>query len=272
MDRKYLHTVLALVLLNLGIAGCGDNSTGTTDEEPPSLPNLEYSQPDVSYFENTTVKAKSASESFFTAQNTVLGYSSLSSIGFLYGNILESAPEGDASFNEGVWEWTYSYSFEGASSEMRVTAQESGNSISWAVYISYSDGEVSIENYKLMEGTTQNDGLAGTWTFNTFDDQSDTPIPFLTSSWVTDGESESEITIEILDDNSGSNGNVTISFDKVGAEFLMLVTMEEAGSENIEIGWNTDTKLGYIQQGSNEPLCWDSSNNTVVDVECEIPG
>jgi hypothetical protein len=121
-----------------------------------------------------------------------------------------------------------------------------------------------------MEGTTQNDGLTGSWTFNTFDDQSDTPIPFLTSSWVTDGESESEITIEILGD--GSSGDVTISYDKAGSEFLMLVTQDEAGSENIEIGWNTDTNLGYIQLGSDEPLCWDSSNNTVVDVTCSIPG
>jgi len=270
MYRKFLHSFLAIAIITFTFTACGDNSTGTTEEEPPALPNLEYSQPDVSYFENTNAPMKSVSNNFLAAKNTVLSFSSLSSIGQLYGNILETAPEGEASFSDGVWEWTYSYSFEGASSEMRITAEESGNSISWAVYLSYSDGQVTIENYKLMEGTTQNDGLTGNWTFNSFETDSSTPVPFLTSNWVTDGESESEITIEIL--GEGSNGGVTISFDKAGAEFLMLVNSESAGGENIEIGWNTDTNLGYIQQGSEGPLCWDSSNNTVVDITCSMPG
>lgn len=271
MNRKYIPIILAVALLNFGLAGCGDNSTGATDEEPPSLPNLEYSQPDVSYFENTNVPAKSISNNFLTAKSTVMGYSSISSLVMLYGNILSTAPQEEASFNDGIWEWIYSYSIEGTTSEMRITAEESGGSISWAVYWTFSDGEVNVEDYKLMEGTSQNNGLTGNWIFNSFEAESNTPIPFLTSSWVTDGENESEINIEILD-GSSSDGDVSISFDKVGAEFLMLVTVEEASSENVEIGWNTDTNLGYIQQGSDDPLCWDSSNNTVVDTECSIPG
>ena len=266
MNRKFLQSFLAIAIITFTFTACGDNSTGTTEEEAPELPNLEYSQPDVSYFENTNVSTKSVSNNFLAAKSTVLSFSSLSSIGMLYGNILETAPEGEASFSDGVWEWTYSYSFQGASSEMRITAEESGSSISWAVYLSYSDGEVTIENYKLMEGTTQNDGLTGNWTFNSFETESSTPVPFLTSSWVTDGESESEITIEILGD--GSNGGIAISFDKADAEFLMLVNSQSAGDDDTEIGWNIDTNLGYIQQGTEEPLCWDSSNNTVVDVTC----
>ncbi|MDX1585827.1 MAG: hypothetical protein R3222_03750 [Balneolaceae bacterium] len=265
MYRKSSITILTFVIaIFFGITACGDNSTSVTEEEPPALPNLEYSQPDVSYFENTTVKLKSASQNFLTAKSTVLSFSSLSSIGMLYGNILQSAPQGEGSLNDGTWEWTYSYNYQGASSEMRVTAQESGNSISWAVYWSYSDSEVTIEDYKLMEGTTQNDGLTGNWTFNSFGAESSTPIPLLTSSWVTDGEGESEIDIEILDDSSG---DVAISYDKAGSEFLMQVTFE-TGGDNTEIGWNTETNLGYIQLGSDAPLCWDSSNNTVVDISC----
>lgn len=265
MYRKLISTVLATAIVIFGLTACGDNSTGATEEEAPTLPNLEYSQPDVSYFENTTVKAKSASQNFSTAKSTVLSFSSISSIGLLYGNILESAPQGEGSLNNGTWEWTYSYNYQGASSEMRVTAQETGNSISWEVYWSYSDNEVTIEDYKLMEGSTQNDGLMGNWTFNSFETESNTPIPFLTSNWVTDGESESEITIEILDNSSG---DITISYDKVSTDFLMQVTGEGTGGDTIEIGWNTETNLGYIQMGSDAPLCWDSSNNTVVDISC----
>lgn len=265
MYRKLIFTVLAIATATLVLTACGDNSTGATEEEAPALPNLEYSQPDVSYFENTTVKTKSASQNFLMAKSMVLSYGSISSIGMLYGSILESAPQGEGSFNNGTWEWTYSYNYQGASSEMRVTAQENGNAISWAVYWSYSDTEVTIEDYKLMEGTTQNDGLTGNWTFNSFEAESNTPVPFLTSNWVTDGEGESEITIEILDNSSG---NITISYDKVSTDFLMIVTGEGTGGNDVEIGWNTDTNLGYIQQGTDTPLCWDSSNNTVVDISC----
>lgn len=268
MFKNLMHSILVIAILSFGLTACGDNSTGTTEEQPPGLPNLEYSQPDVSYFENTNVKTKSASENFLTAKGTVLSYSSISSIGLLYTGILQSVPQGEATFSNGVWEWVFSYNYQGASSEMRMTAEESGNSISWDVFWSYSDSEVTIENYKLMEGTTQNNGLTGNWIYNSFEAESSTPVPFLTSSWVTDGESESEIIIEILDESSG---DVTISYDKVGAEFLMLVD-QGAAAENTEIGWNTDSNLGYIQLGSNAPLCWDSSNNTVVDITCSTPG
>ncbi len=118
-----------------------------------------------------------------------------------------------------------------------------------------------------MEGTTQNDGLTGNWTFNSLEPESNTPIPFVTSSWVTDGEEESDITIELLD-SSDSSGNITITYDKSGSEFLMLIEMEELGSDNIEIGWNTETNFGYFQEGNNDPLCWDSSSGTVVDTTC----
>lgn len=268
MLKNTLIKLIAFAVLILFISACGDNGTEATEGEAPSLPNLEYSQPDISYFENTQVQGKSNSNNYLAARNTVLGFSNLGNIGIIYGNILATAPQGEVTFNDGLWEWSYGYSFQGVSSEMRITASENGNSTSWAVYWSFNDGtDMGFEDYKLMEGTTENDGLTGNWTFNSLEPESSTPIPFVTSSWVTDGEEESDITLELLD-STDSSDNITITYDKSGSEFLMLIELEEPGSENIEIGWNTETNLGYFQEGDSDPLCWDSSSGIAVDSSC----
>ncbi len=135
MLKNTVIKLLAFAGLILFISACGDNGTEATEAEAPSLPNLEYLQPDISYFENTQVQGKSNSNNFLAARNTVLGFSGLSSIVTIYGNILTTAPQGEVSFNDGLWEWSYNYSFEGLSSEIRIEASENGNSTSCILVI-----------------------------------------------------------------------------------------------------------------------------------------
>lgn len=271
MFNRKIRLTAALVVLTVALSACGDSGTNASEDTPPELPNLEYSQPDVSYFQNNSVKAKSASPNYLAAQSIVLGFSGLNNIGQLYGGFISSAPSGEASFNDGVWEWTYSYSYAGASSEMRLTAEESGDATSWSLFWSFNDGQGnSVENYNLMNGTVQNDGLSGDWTWNSLDPETNTPIPVLTSSWIADGESEHTVDVEVFGEDSG-NVESTINFDQSGNDFMMVVN--NAGtSSDIEIYWNPETGFGYIDEGTNERLCWDSSSTTIEDVDCSEAG
>lgn len=270
----FKNIFLKLFVITVAIfffSACGDNGTDAIEEDPPALPNLEYSQPDVSYFENTTVQPKSSSNNFLAARNIALSFSGLSNIGNIYGSLISSAPEEEVSFNDGVWEWSYGYSFEGISSEVRITARETSNNVTWVVYVSYDDGQgTSIEDYKYMEGTTQNDGLMGGWTFYSPELNTETPVPYLEANWETDGDTESDIAIEIMGED-GSSGNILINYGKSGNEFLMEIQPADESGDS-DIFWNPEDGYGYIIQGNEEPLCWDSSSEPVVDVSCSELG
>jgi hypothetical protein len=268
MLAKKLKNIAVLLIFAVSLSACGDNGTGADEGNPPQVPDLEFSQPDFSYFQNNTVQGKSVSNNYLAAQSIVLGFSGVTSIGQIYGGFLSSAPQNEASLEDGVWEWAYSYSYMGASSEMRMTAEESGGATSWAVYWSFSDGQGnSVEDYNIMNGTIQNDGLSGDWTFNSLDPETNNEVPAYTSSWIADGEGEHSLDLEIFDESS-SSVETLINFDKTGDEFLMTAS----GSSAVEVSWNPDSGLGYIQQDMSDPLCWDSSGATIVDVECSALG
>ncbi len=272
MLKNTVIKLIAFVVLILFISACGDNGTEATEGETPSLPNLEYSQPDISYFQNAKIKTKENSTNYNLAQSIVLGLSGLISIGQIYSGFLESAPSNESSFSDGVWEWSYSYSYGGLNSSMRLTAEESGSQISWALYWSFDDGQGnSIEDYMVMEGTTRNDGLEGEWFFNSLNPDTNTPFTILHSSWMTDGETEKEILIELFEEGN-PDGTITVNYDQNGNDFLMNASFPDDSESNYEIFWNPEAEFGYIQQGTEEALCWDSSSSEVVNIDCsELP-
>lgn len=268
MLAKKLYKIAALLIVAVSLSACGDSGTGAEEGNPPQVPDLEYAQPDFSYFQNNTVQGKSASNNYLMAQSFALGISGVTSLGQIYGGFLNSAPQNEASLNDGVWEWTYSYSYMGASSEMLMTAEESGGATNWAIYWSFDDGQGnSIQNYNVMNGTIENDGLSGDWTFNSLNPETNSSVPVLTSDWIADGEGEHAIDIEIYDEDTSSIETV-INFDKTGDEFLMTAS----GNSTTEVFWNPETGLGYVQQGTSAPLCWDSSGTTIEDVDCSALG
>lgn len=272
MFTKRLKYFAALCVVAVGLSACGDSGTNATEEDPPEIPKLEYSQPDVSYFNNNSVQNKSASNSYLSAQSMVLGYSTMTSLGQIYGGFLESAPENEASFENGVWEWSYSYNYGGVTSEMRMTAEESGGSTNWSLFWSFDNGQgESIEDYNIMNGTIQNDGLSGDWTFNSMNPENSVTVPILKTSWVTDGETEHSLDIEFYNEDSGSI-EATINYEQSGNDYTMTVTEAGSSSSVIVIYWNPETNLGYIQEGTGERMCWDSSGTSVVDVDCSAAG
>jgi len=87
---------------------------------------------------------------------------------------LGNAPSHSAEFKNGKWVWTYNYNYNGSSASLKLTAVENSNPEmnSWALFISYSNGNTQVNAYKFMEGTVSKDGSSGHWQINGFSGRS----------------------------------------------------------------------------------------------------
>src|SRR5699024_4921699 len=129
-------------------------------------------QPDISYFENNNMdKAPNAvsntndmapkvgaadNSNYFVASSTVFGGAVLRGLGGMYIGLFPDNNE-EAKFQNGQWVWSYEYAAEGISWSMKFTAKDLGSSIKWAMFQSYDDGEISIQDAKILEGTASKD-------------------------------------------------------------------------------------------------------------------
>lgn len=270
---KKISYALLIAVLFVGLTGCGDDSTGPdVNEDPPQMPNIEKGQPDVSFFqENNPQKAATdelnETNNYNQARMTVLWNTVFFSFGQSYGTLFSQANQEEADFNNGVWEWSYTYNFEGMSASYRTTAEEVGNSVKWATYWSYDDGQGdSVDNYNIFEGTVSNDESTGDWTFNAMDSDLQEEVPFITSTWNFTSDTEKEINLtmygDAIDDES-ANETATINFEQNGADFSM--DLNFADGEDHLVTWNTDTNVGSITS-NGETVCWDENFQ---DVSCE---
>src|SRR5699024_5239401 len=171
--RKLSH-ILFLVILFVGITGCGDNSSGidTKKDEPPAIPDLaEQVQPDISYFDADPMnkKAKSITSEmeesskiradyydevygeyshYYMAQLAITSLSFISRLGTTYFGIFQEIGD-DPDYNDGNWPWSFGHS------EFTVdfTSKEVGSSIQWTMDYSADMEDLQLDNYRVMEGT-----------------------------------------------------------------------------------------------------------------------
>lgn len=266
MTTKLTKYFLVFILM-IGMIGCGDDSgTGPDAGETPGFPELEENnQPDVSFFENNTpakaiIDGLQATDNFYTARGQVLGAAFYFAFGQVYGSFFSGADQQNAEFNNGQWEWNYSSTYEGVTVEYRITAEDLGSEMHWEMFWSYDDGQQSLVNYKLVEGTVAKDGSQGTWTFNSLNPDTNQEEPAIESSWSVTSETVRDITTKVYD----SDGlQVTVDYEEDAPEYRMTFTYTD-GSDNVEVYWNTDTSEGYVIQGTTQ-YCWDSSFQ---DVAC----
>src|SRR5699024_3793195 len=272
--RKLSH-ILFLVILFVGITGCGDNSSGidTKKDEPPAIPDLaEQVQPDISYFDADPMnkKAKSITSEmeesskiradyydevygeyshYYMAQLAITSLSFISRLGTTYFGIFQEIGD-DPDYNDGNWTWSFGHS------EFTVdfTSKEVGSSIQWTMDYSADMEDLQLDNYRVMEGTTSKDGVSGTWTFNQLRVESGSETPFIVTEWDNESATERDITTDIYDD--GSIGS-TLHYIQNGTEHMM--TLKEAGSsEDYEVFWNTDAMEGYFIDENGEKSCWNA--------------
>lgn len=271
---KRISYALLIAVLFVGLTGCGDDSSTGPDVEdnPPQIPDLtEVAQPDISYFEENNPQGQKVKgeqildnhySNFTNARFKAVFGTFFTSFGQLYMGFLNPAYDESPEFNDGQWEWSYNYSAEGESLATQFIAEDLGSSVSWAMFISYDDGQGSGYDYKVMEGTTNNDGSQGTWTFNAYEEDGTTEKPAAKTKWNVSSDTEREITTELYDDDG--TVDTTFDYEQNGVEHTMI--FEDAGSSDTDtVFWNTDTKVGYVIE-DGEKMCWDEEFQ---NVECE---
>jgi hypothetical protein len=267
--NRYIKYVAFLILI-VGLIACGDDSTGPDVDpgEPPSLPSIqsEDAQPDVSFFEEHQPKqvgtnVLSETTNYYEARNIALfqGTSSFAFAGVYSGFLMEGGRE-DAVYEDGMWVWEYSYSYETESVSLKLTAEEVANGYQWAMYWSWDDGEVSIEDYKMMEGIVSEDGNSGEWTFNAIDEQTSEERVAYTSEWEVTSDTEKNMSVNWYDETG--NSTLTVEYDEDQPEFYMTFTYPD--DPDIVLYWNTDTQEGYFEKGGDQK-CWDEN---FTDVPC----
>lgn len=263
---KKINYTFLIAILFVGLTGCGDNSTGPEEENnPPQIPDLtEVAQPDISLFEENNPQGQKANgvqvldshySNFTNARFKAIFGTFFASFGQLYMGFLNPAYDDSPDFRNGQWEWTYNYSAQGQSISIQFTAKDLGSSVHWNMFLTYDDGQGGGYNYKVMEGTTNNDGSKGSWTFNAYEEDGTTERPLAKTEWDTISDSERTINTELYNDDGTLD--TTFDYEQNGVEHTMI--FEDAGSSDVDtVFWNTNTKTGYVIE-DGEKMCWDEN-------------
>ena len=254
------YRLIFLLVLVIALAGCGkDNGVNSDPGEPPALPEIqsEAAQPDISFFEDNQPKvlAKGDTANYYAARSWAL-WQAAGTFAFAgsYSGFLMGSNNEEAVYEDGMWVWEYSYQSEEGSFTMKLTSEEVSDGYKWAMYWSYDDGETSVDNYKILEGTVSEDGSEGNWTFNSLDTETSEERVAYTSEWTVTSDTESSMRAKWYDDS----GTVTLtaSFDKEAPDHTMSYTYPN--EPNVTLYWNTDTNEGSFEQGG-ESSCWDEN-------------
>lgn len=249
--------------VSLGFLGCS-SSTGPDHGDPPSLPKLqnEKAKPDFSYFQQNNPKVSGTTMSgeysnYYLAQTSALSVSTFFSLADMYTGFMSSASSQDAKYNDGVWEWKYSYNYQGQSIEIRLTSKNVTDGYKWAMYWSYDTGTgVSFDNYKVLEGTSSQDGSNGDWTFNSLTPETNETIAVLVSQWNVTSDTKRTMSLKVYDDTGSLSG--TIVYEQDGSANTITFNSTDSGGSSITIFWDTDTQTGYFMEDGNKN-CWDSN-------------
>lgn len=249
---------LLVAVFSIGLIGCSDNSTSPeSDPEAPSIPSVESEErtPEIDLFEENEPGDESMS-AYNSARQTALGIQFSMMVLSNFDSYLTAAPaEDDASFDDGVWVWTYSQEYEEQSVDIRLTAEAVSEGIEWNMYWTFDDGNGnSYEDAHILGGIVSEDGSQGEFEFYSPNNQTGEVTPVLTYSWEIVSDTEKNITLTGLDESGSETGRIEYEYN--APEHTMVLT--ESDAEPVTVFWNEDTKEGYIEQNGDRN-CWDES-------------
>lgn len=253
---KFQNLFILFISSALIFSACSDDATNSGT--PPALPDLSVATPNIEYF-NSNNKAvnKSNNENYALAQSlTMMMQSIITGYSSLPESFLASAQEADATFDNGVWTWEYSASGGGSSVSIRLTAEPTNSKTDWAMFISLDTQEIKFDNYKFFDGTTQNDGKTGDWSFYPFYTESTSPI--MTYDWNIESDDVASFTITFDQDSQSSS---TFGYVKNSPDNTISIT--DGATSTTTIYWNDTTQEGYYQASDEPRVCWDASSNNV---------
>lgn len=259
----------AFTVLIVGLVACGENSTGpdVNPGDAPEFPQVqnEEAKPDFSFFEDNQpkmLKGESLVETnnYYEARSTALANQFAFSFANMYSGFLLAGSNENADFEDGMWIWEYSYSYENETVSIKITAEKVANGYQWAMYWSYDDGEISFEDYKVMEGIVSEDGSTGEWSFNMLNPDTNEEVLAYTLEWDVISDTNKNMTVKWFDE-AGST-TLTADYEEDQPEYYM--TFSYPGETDIVLYWNTDTQKGYYDEGGDQ-RCWDENFE---DISC----
>lgn len=262
---KILSLLLAGVLL---MNACSDSVSSSKQDTPPKMPPAESMNMDLSTFDeneppsqvnNETSEVTNFAQAVIRAAlMKVVVDANLA----LPRAIFKAAAEADANLNEeNEWEWSFTKTVNGNTFEVRfVGTRQDENTILWECYI--TNTEKGFDDVLLFEGTSNNDGTEGTWTYyniqNTQEQEAVSQI-----SW-SKTETSTTLTLEVISENSPHFGN-TIEYLAEGN--IRHATFYNASEDQTtELHWNLETLAGYLiapNYNNGEKACWDSNFQNV---------
>ncbi|MEX0822990.1 MAG: hypothetical protein WD008_01300 [Balneolaceae bacterium] len=267
MKKSELFIWILVVTITLLVTGCTEDSTSGVDdidddiddtEEPmesPVVPEATPAEIDLSYFQENSVEFQEQYAAFLEASGYAQAASGSLMGGLSFGEVFFGLAESsEAEFSNGEWEWTYTFSEQGETITLRLTAAEVTDGIEWSMYISGNFGEFNqnVDEFLFISGFTASDRSEGNWSYY-YPEGGETPV--MSYQWEVTSETEYTFTSTIIDPDNGNE--FVISYTRTGAENTLNYTGDDLNND-IEVYWNTDTMTGYIDNGE-EIRCWDDT-------------
>jgi hypothetical protein len=257
-SKLYLnHTSICLLaLLLFTFTACSDNSTDVNgDPQPPLIPEASPVVIDTDYFTDNPPDFNDLTEAFYDASVFVQTAEWLIISGAYFGTTFLDLTVGEEhSYDNGTWEWIYTFEQANETLTIRVTAREAtGNAFTWNIYLSGNLAQFGqgLDEFLLLSGTVNEDGTLGGWNFYS----PELSEPLLEYAWEIISSNEYNASYTYTDPEEDTE--MVISFERTGDENIVTLTGDEYGT-GIEIYWNTTTQTGYIINDGIQ-TCWDSN-------------
>lgn len=253
-QSRYLIYLATFLMLLFMVTNCSDDSpTGADETDPPTVPDAVPAEIDNSVFENNNPSGEeynAFNEAGVLTQTAAAQLAGSTAFGQSFLNFTQSQ---EATFEDGVWAWTFSAAEGGEEFTIRTTAEELSGGVEWNVYISGSfDGE-SVSEFKYLTGFISDDRQSGEWKYFT---PETTNQPVLEYQWETIDEDQVTFSMIFTDPDEGIQSSV--EYERNGVDnALEFIGFDSDG--NIQVYWDSSTGTGYIDRDGEDRRCWDET-------------
>lgn len=252
-SKLQIHLVTLFTLLFL-VSSCSDDSpTGVDESEAPSVPEAVPAEIDNSIFVNnnpTGEEYDAFNEAGILTQTADAQLTGSTTLGQTFLMFTQSQ---QATFENGVWVWSFTAPDGDEEFSIRTTAEELSGGVEWNVYLSgLFDGE-SVTEFLYLTGFISNDRQSGEWKYFT---PGTTNQPVLEYQWETIDENRATFSMIFTDPEEGIQSSV--EYERNGVEN----TLQYSGFDtdgNVLVYWDSSTGTGYIDREGEDRRCWDES-------------
>lgn len=265
-----MKTIKKVNLLKLGVimllvgtfCACSDSGTGVNGEDPgkeptaPTVPQLDQTFTiDISYFQSSGASAKTvaaaAMSNYEQASRIATNKAALFQMGNPFIGWFMLADNNKPLYKNGTWVWEYDFSSQGGTVSVKLISEANNDgSYSWALFVSIQTKNLSLNNYKLYEGTVSADGSTGEWTMFLPKPELKN-APEFSYSWTIKSETNKTISVDV----TNLKGFGGVAFARDGSVYEMTIS----GKASSDVYWNTSTGTGFFINSDGEKKCWDSS-------------